>query len=370
MLNHIKGQDNALELLQKAYEYDRIAQAYLFYGNDGVGKFTTALAFGMAINCLAINELKPCGKCDSCHKFMQLEHPDLIYIFPTPNLNLSPEGEIRNSDAIKPYQKYLENKVNTPWVDFFFKDTIEIRKENIAMLSKQLELSIHEAKYRIVIIEDADMMNNATANAFLKTLEEPPERTIIILITERIQKIIPTILSRTQPIYFKPLTRKVMEDILINDFEISASSARTASRISGGNLKTAIRIASDNISLSSNWAFELFSLAAASNDLGYLSLAEANKKYQKKDQIIDLLKYIRIIASDLGALCSNSDAEITNIDKIDFLRNVAEAYPGIDDRLYDFLLFLEDLNRKIEGNVNLNLVMTNLYLNCKHLLKQ
>jgi len=369
MLQKIKGQENALELLHKAMENDRIAQAYLFYGSDGVGKFTTALYFGMAVNCTASNTVKPCGKCDSCHKFLQLEHPDFIYLFPTPNLNLTPEGEIKNNDVLKQYQAYLDNKRNTPWVDFFFKETTEIRKESISLLNKRLELSIHEAKYRIVIIEDADMMNNATANAFLKTLEEPPERTIIILITERLPLILPTILSRTQPVYFKPLTRGVIEEILINEFEINSALARSASRICAGNLKTAIRIASESESLSSNWAFEIFSLAAEENDLGYLELAERYKKQQTIDQVIDLLKYIRIIASDLGSLSANPDSEITNIDKIDFLKPIAEANLGIDDRLYDFLLFLEDLNRKVEGYANLNLVLTNLYLNCKHLLK-
>lgn len=368
MLQKIKGQENALELLHKAMENDRIAQAYLFYGSDGVGKFTTALYFGMAVNCTASNTVKPCGKCDSCHKFLQLEHPDFIYLFPTPNLNLTPEGEIKNNDVLKQYQAYLNNKRNTPWVDFFFKETTEIRKESISLLNKRLELSIHEAKYRIVIIEDADMMNNATANAFLKTLEEPPEQTIIILLTERLAMILPTILSRIQPVYFKPLTRGVIEEILTVDFEINAAIARTASRISSGNLKTAIRIASESESLSSNWALSLFSLADNENDLGYLELADVNKKYQTKDQIIDLLKYIRVFASDLGALSLNPAAEITNIDKIDILQPIAIKHSGIADRLYDFLLFLEDLNRKIEGNVNLNLIMTNLYLHCKHLL--
>ena len=369
MLQKIKGQENALELLNKAIENDRIAQAYLFYGSDGVGKFTAALNFGMAVNCLATSELKPCGKCDACHKFLQLEHPDFVYLFPTPNLNLSAEGEIKNTEAQKSYEAYLQNKINTPWKDFFFKESTEIRKESIALLNKRLELSIHEAKYRIVIIEDADMMNNATANAFLKTLEEPPERTIIILITERLPLILPTILSRTQPVYFKPLTRSVIEEILINEFEINSAFARSASRICAGNLKTAIRIASESESLSSNWAFEIFSLAAKEDDLGYLDLAEKYKKNQTIDQVIDLLKYIRIIASDLGSLISNPESEITNIDKIDFLKPMAEANPKIDDQLYDFLLFLEELNRKVEGYANLNLVLINLYLNCKLLLK-
>ncbi len=368
MFRRIKGQTQAIELLQKAIENDRIAQAYLFHGGDGVGKLMSALYFGMALNCAAINDLKPCGICSSCHKFLALEHPDLHFLFPTPNLNMSAEGEIKNSEVLKQYQAYRENKKNTPWAEFFFKENTEIRRESIAFLSKKLELSIHEAKYRVVIIENADMMNIPTANAFLKTLEEPPARTVIILITERLQKILPTILSRTQPLYFKPLTRSVIEDILTNQFEINQAQAKTAARISAGNLKMAIRIAAESESLTRAWAFELFEHADRSDDLGFLSLLDKYKDQQKKDLMTDLLKYIRLIAGDLAILSSDPDSDITNIDRSDYLLNLAVNRPGMEEKVYDYLLLLEDLNRKIEGNANLSLIMINLYLKTKYLL--
>lgn len=368
MFRRIKGQAQAIELLQKAIENERIAQAYLFHGSDGIGKFMSALYFGMALNCIAINELKPCGICASCHKFLSLEHPDLHYIFPTPNLNLSSEGEIKNSDALKQYQAYLSNKINSPWVDFFFKENTEIRRENIALLSKRLELSIHEAKYRVVIIENADLMNVSTANAFLKTLEEPPANTVIILITERLQKILPTIMSRTQPLYFKPLTRGVIEEILINQFEVNHAPAKTAARISAGNLKMAIRIASESDSLTRDWAFEIYDKACHRDDQAFLAMLDKYKEQQKKDLTTDLLKYMRIIAGDLAALSTDLNSEITNIDKLEYLQNLAANHLAGDAPVFEYLLFLEDLNRKIEGNVNLSLVMINLYTNTKRLL--
>ncbi len=368
MFRKIKGQESTLELLQKAIEHDRISQAYLFHGSDGVGKFMTALYFGMAVNCAAINQLKPCGICSSCHKFLSLEHPDFLYVFPTPILNLNAEGEIKNSDVAKQYQAYLKNKISTPWQEFFFKEITEIRKESIGLLSKRLELSIHEARYRIVIIENADMMNIPTANAFLKTLEEPPSDTVIIMITERMQMMLPTIISRTQPVYFKPLTRGIVESILINQFEVSDALARTASRISAGNLKTAIRIGSDNASPLRDWAFEIITLAAKSDELGFLALMDKNKDRQKKDQLIELLKYVRIIISDLATLSTESETDITNIDMIDTLKDIAKNKTELSSKTYEYLLWLEDLNRKIDGNVNLNLVILNLFLKTKNLL--
>lgn len=369
MFRKIKGQDHTIELLRKAIENERISQAYLFHGSDGVGKFMTALFFGMAVNCYALPDLRPCGVCASCHKFLALEHPDLIHVFPTPILNLSSDGEIKNSDSLKQYLAYVQNKVNTPWVDFFFKENTEIRRENIALLIKRLELSIHEANYRIVIVEDADQLNIQTANAFLKTLEEPPPNTIIILITERLQMILPTIHSRTQALYFKPLSRQVVENILTEQFDVDSAKARQAARISAGNLKTAIRIASETKSVSRDWAFEIFSLAAKGNDLGFLSMIDKSKEQMNKEQLFDLLKYMRIIASDLALLSISETGNITNIDKLDFLMSLVGNNPDIADGAHTYLLFLEDINRKIDGNVNLNLVMINLFMKSKQLLK-
>ncbi|MDZ4122323.1 MAG: DNA polymerase III subunit delta', partial [Candidatus Cloacimonadaceae bacterium] len=158
MFRQIIGQDHALGLFKSAMANDRVAQAYLFHGNDGVGKFITALYFGMALNCFSAGEFRPCGVCTSCRKFLNLDHPDFIYIFPTPNMKMSTSGEIKDAQAYKEYESFIENKKNTPWKDFFFSSSAEIRKESIMMLQQRLELSISEASYRICIIEDADKM--------------------------------------------------------------------------------------------------------------------------------------------------------------------------------------------------------------------
>ena len=110
MFRNIKGQAGALKILKLALENNRVAQAYLFHGSDGVGKFTTALYFGMALNCLSKSEFRPCGVCASCRKFMALDHPDLIYLFPTPNLGLNLDGEITKSEFIPEYAGYIATR--------------------------------------------------------------------------------------------------------------------------------------------------------------------------------------------------------------------------------------------------------------------
>ncbi|MDI3504660.1 MAG: polymerase subunit delta [Candidatus Cloacimonadota bacterium] len=363
MLREIKGQPQVIDLLQKAIDQERIAQAYLFHGSDGVGKFMTALYFGMALNCLSVNKYRPCGVCSSCHKFLSFEHPDFLYVFPTVNLKLSPDGEIRDNDALKQYEAYIKNKINTPWQDYYFSGSTEIRKESISLLIKRLELSIHEAKYRVVIIENADMMNQQTANAFLKTLEEPPENTLIILITESLPRVLPTIQSRCQPVYFKPLAQGLIQDLLFERFQVDTSIAKSAARISGGNLKTAIRIAQDTDNSSRNKAFDLISMAAKAQDFEYLDMV--SKARDSSDAIKDLIAYLGIIANDLCVIQYAAE-QITNLDKADFLAELTHA--KIADRIPDYLLLLDDFSRKLAGNVNPTLILLNLFIATKNLL--
>ncbi|MCB5266207.1 MAG: DNA polymerase III subunit delta' [Candidatus Cloacimonetes bacterium] len=363
MFRKIKGQSQVIGLLQGAIEQERIAQAYLFHGGDGVGKFMTALYFGMAVNCLSSSEYRPCGVCASCHKFLSFQHPDFIYLFPTVNLKLSSEGEIKDSDALKQYEAYIKNKTETPWQDFFFTGSTEIRKDSMSQLIQRLELSIHEGQYRVVIIENADMMNTQTANAFLKTLEEPPPRTLIVLITERLPQLLPTIISRCQPVYFKPLSQRVIQDILFERFQVDSVLAKSAARISGGNLKTAIRIAQDTSSSSRDKAFELIQMAAGKQDLEYLNQLKSHR--DSADAIRDLIAYLGIIANDL-CVVHFCQAEVTNLDKSELLSTL--SHEQIADRIPDYLLLLDDLNRKLEGNVNPTLIQINLFLATKNLL--
>lgn len=357
MFRRIKGQQQVIDLLQHATEQQRIAQAYLFHGGDGVGKFMTALYFGMALNCLSSSEYRPCGVCASCHKFLSFEHPDFMYLFPTVNLKLSSDGEIKDADAMRQYEAYLKNKIESPWQDFFFSGSTEIRKESISLLIKRLEYSIHEAKYRVVIIENADMMNTQTANAFLKTLEEPPPNTLIILITEKLPQILPTILSRCQPVYFKPLAQSVVQDILFEDFQVDTVLAKSAARISGGNLKTAIRVANDAGYSTRDKAFELLNMAYEKANLEYIS--QISKHKTSTDALRDLLAYLGIIANDL-ALIHLAPNEVTNLDKSEFLREV--SHHNIPDRIPDYLLALDDFSRKLDGNVNPTLIQLSLFL--------
>jgi DNA polymerase-3 subunit delta' len=161
------GQETAIKMLQGILKTGKIATAYLFSGERGVGKFKTAIAFASALNCESPVGSDSCGQCSSCRKIEAGQHPDLRTVIPENGL-ISIE-EIRTVDEFLSYTPY-------------------------------------EGRYKVVIVDDADLMNVYAANAFLKTLEEPPDESIIILVSSRQEMLAETILSRCVKIKFSTLS--------------------------------------------------------------------------------------------------------------------------------------------------------------------
>jgi DNA polymerase-3 subunit delta' len=366
MFRNIKGQERVIAFLQNTISLNRISQAYLFYGPEGVGKFTTALYFGMALNCHAAAEKRPCGVCQSCHKFLEYSSPDLIYIFPTPNMKISAEGEIKESSAYNEYLAYIENRKSTPWEKYYFATNAEIRRESILALQHKLEFSQQESRYRICLIEDADEMNSQTANAFLKTLEEPPSNTVIILMTTKLQSLLPTVVSRCQLVYFRALHHKVIEDIILSTNHLDRPLAKAYSRIAHGNLEQAIRLSNDKKNESRTLMLSLLEHALDADDLWMHSLASTSRDKISADLVNDAISHLCIWFDDL-ALLPVTPALLTNLDQKPLLERCRQGCPDLDERLMDSLLYLEDVQKRIAGNVNLALILINVYHHLKNL---
>ena len=172
----IKGQDIAVKMLKKAMQQQRLAQSYLFYGPEGVGKFHTARQLALAIQCDQGFSIG-CGICPACRKILSGNHPDRQVIEP-------------------------EGSSNT------------IRVEQIRDLRRLMSLRPNEGRRRIVVFDAADRMNEIAANALLKTLEEPPEESLLILVTSRPSALLATISSRCYPLRFSKLTNVILNDVL------------------------------------------------------------------------------------------------------------------------------------------------------------
>jgi DNA polymerase-3 subunit delta' len=232
------------------------------------------------------------------------------------------------------------------------------------MLQKHLESAQREGKYRICIIDDADEMNSSTANSFLKTLEEPPINTILILLTTKLQSIMPTVLSRCQLVFFKPLSYKVIEEILVQKFLIDKNQARAYARIANGNIEHAIRLTQDKKQEARNLSVKLVKAALEKDDLNIINNLTVNKDKFKAEFISDVLNFLSIWLNDLAFLKTGC-ADIVNEDYKELLLSCADKIQRWETGIPDSIVFIDNMHQKIDGKVNIQYILVNLYDNLK-----
>lgn len=197
----IIGHDRPVSILKRAIRNDAVAHAYLFSGEQGIGKRLTARAFAAALNCQAAGPEGGCGACPSCRKAASGAHPDVHL--------LSPDGA-------------------------------EIKIDQVRAAQSELSLKPFEGQKKVLIVDSAEAMNDASQNAFLKTLEEPPGDSLIILISAMPQSFLPTIRSRCQELKFQPLPRPVLAEVLQEKRGLDAGDAWFAAALSRGSLGRAL----------------------------------------------------------------------------------------------------------------------------------
>ncbi|MBN1383518.1 MAG: DNA polymerase III subunit gamma/tau [Elusimicrobia bacterium] len=203
----IVGQEHVCRVLKNAIKEERIAHGYIFSGQRGVGKTTTARIFAKALNCKDGPKEEPCDKCDSCRGILKGTSLDLLELDAASNRGIDEIRDLR------------ENVKYAPSV----------------------------SKYKIYIIDEVHMLTNEAFNALLKTLEEPPSHVIFIFATTSTQKIPATILSRCQRFNFKPLSIKEISEQLIKiaekeDVKIDEKAVALIARSAGGALRDALSV--------------------------------------------------------------------------------------------------------------------------------
>ena len=180
--NNILGQDRPKLTLEKALRSGRIPSSYLFYGQESVGKKFTAIQIAKALNCETLSPVDSCDKCSSCQKIDRRSHTDLFILEPKKSTPTSKEAILKIDDI-----RELQNK---------------------------LIYLPYEGNTKVAIINNAGCINTQATNSFLKTLEEPPSKTLIILIASNPYQLLPTVVSRCQGIRFYPLPNEAIKKII------------------------------------------------------------------------------------------------------------------------------------------------------------
>lgn len=240
LFSQIIGHEDIKAKLIQSVKENRVAHAQLFLGQEGTGKLALAIAYAQYINCTNRGEHDSCGICPSCKKYNALAHPDLHFIFPTTtnkNVKKDPESDL----FLAEWREYLE-KCETyadlsSWYNALDVENKQgaINVRDAATIMRKLNLKAYEAEYKVAIIWMAEKLNVQAANKLLKVLEEPPEKTLFILISENQEELLTTIRSRTVLMKIPKLTLGEVQNALVNKFGCDYNVARNAAVLANGN---------------------------------------------------------------------------------------------------------------------------------------
>lgn len=325
--NDIIGHQWAVEHLKAAIEHGRVGHAYLITGPRQVGKTTVARTFAQALNCENVFEDRPCGRCRPCTLIAASRHPDVREV----------SGELSTRG----------------------KQTIKI--DQIRELQQALSLTAAEAHRKVAMLRDFDTANTNAANAFLKTLEEPPRNVILLLTAVEADSLPQTIVSRCRSIGLRPVKAKLIAEALQDRWEMDAENAKFLAQLSDGRPGWAIRAAHEQsiLQFREEQLARLYEILRLSRtDRFALALELSTEPAQLPFLLQTWLTWWRDLA--LIAHGGISETSITNMDHYDSLNVVVDDWQPRE--IVHSLRTTEDSIWQLEHNANARLVMENLFL--------
>ncbi|KQC03365.1 MAG: hypothetical protein APR54_09510 [Candidatus Cloacimonas sp. SDB] len=234
-----------------------------------------------------------------------------------------------------------------------------IRIGSIRMLEHRIHLTPNEAVKKIILVEDADMMTRQASNAFLKTLEEPPEDTVLILTTSRLNSLLPTILSRCQKIPFNPVSRPTIEQFLL-DNSTEPLEAKIFSRISNGSMEKALRLAEKGKLEARENTLEFLKILIAGKDLKFVEFSNDYRRSSSRPLLKQMISHLILWVADL-AYYKYKQNEIVNLDQTDIIQTIYNMNPEVENYVSKLTDFLENMSLKLDANVNQQLILIEIY---------
>ena len=322
------GNDRIKKLLQRAVSEARIGQSLLMAGPRGVGKYQFALALAQALNCERPTSGDACGQCIPCRKIAHNEHADVRTI-------------LRESQ-----DPLVKKETRSQF----------IKIEQTRLMSEQAQFRPYEGRRRVFILDDAEWLRREAANSLLKTLEEPPESSLIILITPKPFALIDTIRSRCLMLSFAPLNASEIEQHLLG-LEKKPDEARLRARLSGGSIGRAIEIDLAEYREMRNILLELLeSLAFSRSSASLMGAAEYLGRKIEKDEFERHLEALTVLLSDLLRLkLRDNVGSLTNEDVIERLQRIADSVS--EESIIRLADGIEDVFRDLPRNINRQLAM-------------
>ena len=318
----IVGNEQIIMHLKNAVKQNKVSQAYILSGDKGMGKKMIAGTFAMALQCEKGGE-EPCMECKSCRQAMSMNHPDIRWI--------------------------NHEKPNVISVD-------EVRKQ----LVDDVQIKPYSSRYKVYIMDEAEKMNIQAQNAILKTIEEPPEYAVIILLSANIEVFLPTILSRCVRLDMRMLRRAKIREYLMKEKGIPVYQADVLAAFAGGNLGKAIKLASSEHF--NELKEEVVRLLKYIGDMQIYEAVMAVKDCEKyKLEIEDFIDMMMVWYRDVLVFkVSRNKEEMTFKDQYKYIKEQASriSFNGVEE----VLKAMDKAKVRVRANVNYDLALELMFL--------
>jgi len=244
--NDIPNQTAVKNLLRQSVRRQHVAHAQLFRGQEGGAALALALAYAQYLNCeaRAPDAEDSCGHCPACTKTAKLAHPDLNFIVPVTTTKTVSKDAVSSKFMAEWRAFVLDNPYQglNDWMQHIGAENKQgnISKDEAVQILKLVSLKAFEARFKIVILWLPELMQSAAANAVLKLLEEPPPATIFLLVSHAPEQLLPTIISRVQPVVVRPYSEDDLTEFLHQRHHVPEAKARQVAQLADGSLGAAL----------------------------------------------------------------------------------------------------------------------------------
>lgn len=370
----IHGLESTKNLLRSAVKNNHVAHAQLFACKAGAPALSMALAYATFLNCENPSEEDACGECPSCSKNKKFVHPDVHFIFPVSATKNVVSKDVESLVFLKEWRTFL---LTTPhgnlqdWSEIYGgegKQAIISTREKKTIVN-DLSLKAFEGKFKIMIIWHPELMHKNAANGILKVLEEPPDNSLFLLVSDEPDKLLTTILSRTQRLNIPSFTDQELSEVLVSAHGIEEGRAKQLAHLADGSLRAALHLTAhveqDNFDYFKQWMRlchqrQMGELVDKAEDFSKLSRGGQNT----------FLQYGLSLLREALISTSTSQDQLFRVEGTEktFASNFGQAISI--DQFQSLSSLFSDASYHIERNANAKLLFMNLSINISKVFKK
>jgi len=330
MFNQLIGNETVKQSLQRMLEAKRLPGALLFSGEEGTGKKLFALEIARALNCRTLRGVGGCGECSICQRIGRLNYPQSEESEGWKTIIWSDHGDV--GMVVAPKRLLLVDQMR--------------------QIEREANFRPFEGKSRVFLIDDADKMNEPSANALLKVLEEPPPTSHLILITSQPAMLLPTIRSRCQVVRFSPLSAKEIENHLVQAEKTPPKEAALRARVARGSLGRALASNSKQLSGQRSAMLEVLRALAVTGDrLRLLRSAEELNEARYKDEFEARLDILETLIRDALAVAVGApESQLINSDLLPELSVISGKIST--GQAATWITQIEEMREQLVVNIN------------------